>query len=41
MESIRVRFYSRVEKYRQTDAGTSEFSDTLQRLNKSRTKHFP
>ena len=28
--------YSRVEMKR-----TSEFSDTLQRVNKNRTKHFP
>ena len=37
-------FYWRVEKYRKTNEWaqrTSEFSDTLQRVNKNRTKHFP
>ena len=37
-------FYSRVETYQKTKEWarrTSEFSDTLQRVNKNRTKHFP
>ena len=45
--SWKVRAYdlcSRVEKYRKTNERaqqrTSEFSDTLQRVNKNRTKHF-
>ena len=36
-------FYSRVEKYRETnewEKRTGKFSDTLQRVNKNRTKHF-
>ena len=37
-------FYSGVETYRKTNEWaqrTSEFSDTLQQVNKNRTKHFP